>query len=106
MLKSKIQSDVQRSVEAKKENEYVVLTDLFHPFWHVNIDGKPAEIIPAFSIFRAVKVPSGTHHIEFYCEVPYFKTSIAFSLFILFSSIILPICYFKFHAQLKVCKRP
>lgn len=52
---------------------YLVLTDVFHPYWTARIDGSPAEIIPAFHAFRAVKVPAGSHNVEFICSVPYFK---------------------------------
>lgn len=70
-----------------KEDAYLVLTDLHHPFWHARIDGQETVISPAFHIFRAVKVPSGKHDIYFYCEVPYFRTSIVISLALLFLSI-------------------
>ena len=46
-------------LELIQEESYLVLSDLYHPFWHARIDGKETEIIPAFYIFRAVKVPQG-----------------------------------------------
>lgn len=54
---------------------YLVLTDGFHPYWKAAVDGSEAEIIPAFHAFRAVKVPSGVHKVEFFCRVPYFKSA-------------------------------
>ena len=76
-----------------KEESYLVLSDLYHPFWHARIDGKETEIIPAFYIFRAVKVPPGKHHIDFYCKVPYFTVTVLVSVLILFLSILAPLCW-------------
>jgi hypothetical protein len=66
------------SARAVRES-YIVLTDLFHPFWRARIDGVETEIIPAFTIFRAVKLPPGEHRVEFYCRVPYLALSIVIS---------------------------
>lgn len=59
---------------------YLVLTDVFHPYWKAAVDGSEAEIIPAFHAFRAVKVPPGTHKVEFFCRVSYFRTAFLVSL--------------------------
>ena len=79
-----------------KEESYLVLSDLYHPFWHARIDGKETEIIPAFYIFRAVKVPQGKHVVDFYCKIPYFKASMIISLSAVFLSVLAAISYFKF----------
>jgi len=68
---------------------YLVLTDVFHPYWSASIDGKPAEIIPAFHAFRAVKTPQGTHRIDFTCRVPHFKS--AFLLSFILIAVSLPV---------------
>jgi hypothetical protein len=44
---------------------YVVLNDVWHPWWTVTIDGKPGEILKANVIFRAVEVPPGRHQLRF-----------------------------------------
>lgn len=59
---------------------YLVLTDVFHPYWSASVDGSVAEIIPAFHAFRAIKVPAGSHKVEFFCSVPYFKSAFLSSL--------------------------
>jgi hypothetical protein len=47
---------------------YVVLNDVWHPWWRATIDGKPADILTANVLFRAVEVEPGRHHIRFEFE--------------------------------------
>ena len=44
---------------------YVVLNDIWHPWWVADIDGKTAPILRANVLFRAVAVPPGSHRITF-----------------------------------------
>ncbi|MEK7623707.1 MAG: hypothetical protein AAB408_03505 [Patescibacteria group bacterium] len=64
---------------------YLVLTDVFHPYWSAAVDGNVVEIIQAFHAFRGVKVPAGLHKVEFFCRVPYFKLA----FFITFITIVI-----------------
>lgn len=67
---------------------YLVLTDVFHSYWSAAVDGKAAEIIPAFHAFRAVKVSAGLHKVEFFCKAPYFRSAFFISfVFIIISSV-------------------
>jgi hypothetical protein len=44
---------------------WVVLNDLWHPWWFADIDGQPAELLRANVLFRAVAVPAGRHQLRF-----------------------------------------
>jgi hypothetical protein len=44
---------------------WVVLNDLWHPWWFVEVDGKAAEMLRANVLFRAVTLPPGRHAVRF-----------------------------------------
>jgi hypothetical protein len=44
---------------------WVVLNDLWHPWWFADVDGKAAEMLRANVLFRAVAVPPGSHVVRF-----------------------------------------
>lgn len=44
---------------------FLVLNDSWHRWWKVEIDGKPAEVVRANLLFRAVAVPAGHHRLRF-----------------------------------------
>jgi hypothetical protein len=44
---------------------WVVLNDVWHPWWFAEIDGRPAPVLRANVLFRAVAVPPGRHAVRF-----------------------------------------
>ena len=44
---------------------WVVLNDLWHPWWTADIDGQPVPILRANVLFRAAAVPPGRHMLRF-----------------------------------------
>jgi hypothetical protein len=44
---------------------FVVLNDVWHPWWRAEIDGVATEILKANVLFRAVQVPAGKHIVRF-----------------------------------------
>jgi hypothetical protein len=44
---------------------YVVLLDRYDPNWQATVDGRPAPMLRANQIFRAVYAPAGLHEIRF-----------------------------------------
>jgi hypothetical protein len=54
------------AVEADSpDGGWVVLNDLWHPWWFADIDGRPADLLRANVLFRAVAVPPGRHAVRF-----------------------------------------
>ena len=44
---------------------YLVLNDVWHHWWQVEVDGRPAELLRANVLFRAVPVPPGRSTVRF-----------------------------------------
>jgi hypothetical protein len=57
-------TEVEIEVTAPKTG-FIVLNDIWHPWWRAQIDGVDTEILKANVLFRAVQVPAGTHRIRF-----------------------------------------
>lgn len=51
-----------------EDGGWVVLADMWHPWWRARVDAVPTTIERANVLFRAVAVPPGRHRIEFRFE--------------------------------------
>ena len=60
-------TQIRISVDAP-DGGYLVLNDVWHPWWQVDVDGHPAELLRANVIFRAVKLPPGARQVRFHFE--------------------------------------
>lgn len=57
-------TEVEIEVESVQAG-FVVLNDIWHPWWRAELDGTEVEILKANVLFRAVKVPAGKHKVRF-----------------------------------------
>jgi hypothetical protein len=57
-------TEVEIDVTATKAG-FVVLNDIWHPWWRATLDGVEVDIMKANVLFRAVQVPVGTHKVRF-----------------------------------------
>lgn len=51
----------------------VVVTDAYYPGWRAWVDGEPAPMLRANTVFRAVEVPAGEHRVELRYEPTRFR---------------------------------
>jgi hypothetical protein len=65
---ARIVTDLPESVVIEAEcatPAYLVLADTYDPGWTATVDGRPAEIRPAYVAFRAVALDPGRHTVQF-----------------------------------------
>ncbi len=62
-------ANTEVTIEADSpDGGFVVLNDIWHPWWFAAIDGAPTEMLKANVLFRAVAVPPGQHKVTFRFE--------------------------------------
>jgi hypothetical protein len=53
-------------IEVVSDGEgFVILNDVWHPWWRATVDGQEVQILRANVLFRAVAVPAGRHDVRF-----------------------------------------
>ncbi len=61
-----VYSNTQVRIEVESDRAgFVVLNDVWHPWWTATVDGVEADILKANVVFRAVQVPAGKHTVVF-----------------------------------------
>ena len=60
-------TEVDIDVDAP-DGGFLVLNDVWHPWWRADVDGRPADILKANVLFRAVALPPGHHLVHFVFE--------------------------------------
>lgn len=60
-------TEVVIDVESRRGG-FVVLNDVWHPWWRATLGGNPVPVLKANLIFRAVRVPPGRHRVTFRFE--------------------------------------
>ena len=57
--------EVALDAAAGAEGGYLVLLDSFDRGWRVDVDGRPATLLRANALYRAVRLPPGRHVVRF-----------------------------------------
>ncbi|HVM32062.1 MAG TPA: hypothetical protein VMU88_02945, partial [bacterium] len=72
-----IQDDPDEEVfrVGRREGGWTVFSEVMYPGWKALVDGKPAPILTANHVFRAVEVPAGSHEVRFSYE-PFWWTPV------------------------------
>ena len=65
------------------------LADLWYPDWKASVDGRPAEILKADYLLRAVAVPAGRHRVEFRFASPAMRRGVLVSILSLLATLAL-----------------
>ena len=67
-------NDTIRYESNSSGNHLAVFSEIYYKDWNAYIDGKPAPVIKANYVLRALTVPAGKHNIEFRFEPENFQT--------------------------------
>ncbi|MBC7390233.1 MAG: YfhO family protein [Opitutaceae bacterium] len=73
--------DYLKYVSNSSAEKLAVFSEIYYPVgWTATIDGKPADIIRANYVLRAMYIPAGTHTIEMKFDIPSYHTGNSISL--------------------------
>jgi hypothetical protein len=53
-------------LEAENDADaFLILSEAYYPGWSAEVDGKPADVLPANHLIQAVRLPPGKHVVRF-----------------------------------------
>ncbi|PPD43481.1 MAG: hypothetical protein CTY15_09925 [Methylocystis sp.] len=58
-------TEVVAETNAPPGGGWLILNDVFHPWWFATLDGEEAPVLRANVLFRAVAIPEGRHEVRF-----------------------------------------
>ena len=62
-------------------NSLLVMSEIYYePGWNLWLDGRPAEVLRADYLLRAVRVPPGKHELKMRFDPPAFRAGVTLSL--------------------------
>jgi hypothetical protein len=87
-------------VQAEAHEDCVlVLADQYFPGWKATIDGRPAELFPAYYAFRGIVLPEGTHEVVYRYKPKSFRIGMAMTVLTCLATILLGIPYLIFRRR-------
>jgi len=76
-----IKPDYLKYTSVSSSEKLAVFSEIYYPVgWTATIDGKPADILRANYVLRAMYVPAGNHTIEMKFDLPSYHTGNSISL--------------------------
>ena len=68
-------------LEAENDADaFLVLSEAYYPGWSAEVDGKPAEVLPANHLIQAVRLPPGKHAVRFAYRSRFLGVGVAVAL--------------------------
>ncbi len=78
----------------------LILSENYHPDWQVKINGKSAQLLPAFHTLRAVVLEVGEHQVEFTYYPKYYRLGMLLTLLTALAIPLLSLRGTKYHGNL------
>src|SRR6185503_6998608 len=68
-------------LEAENDADaFLVLSEAYYPGWSAEVDGKPADVLPANHLIQAVRLPAGKHVVRVVYRSRYLGAGVAIAL--------------------------
>lgn len=66
---------------------FLVLSEAYYPGWSAEVDGAPAEVLPANHLIQAVRLPPGKHLVKFVYRSRFLGVGVAIALLAAFAPV-------------------